>query len=208
MCATDFVNEATEVIVAPVQGAIISKPLAPPIQVKQVVLSSKASFHPLFWLIVLLPASSLGLVWFVADDLVIHGQEGFTMVTVVLWFTFLLFFGFLFVLPHKYEIMSDASINVVTFVAKKWKFYNVISVHDHQSYWSQARLQVLRFASDCDTCVLVKRRKGWDLLLSPKDPGEFVRTLWNVLSAQEEGDVSSLEDSLGSSSGPSPCPLM
>lgn len=173
----------------------------------EAIFTSDASFHPLFWLIVLLPASSLWLIWFAVDDLVIHGQEEFTVVTVVLWSTFLLILGFLFVLPHKYEIMSDASINVVTFVTKKWTFKDVCAVCAHQSYCSQSH-QVIRFASDCDNCILVKRRRGWDLLLSPKDPGEFASNLWNVLSKQEEADVSSLEGSLGSCSSPSPCLLM
>ena len=159
----------------------ISQPWIPP----HVVYYCNASFHPLFWLIAVIPGSSLWMVWLFADDGVIHGQGAFMMTTVVFWITCLVILGFMLVLPHKYEVMSDASLNVVTFMIKTWTFRDICAVYDQQTYFSPKH-QVLRFASDFDNCVLVKRNIGWDVLISPKDPGGFVDEFWNVLSKQDE----------------------
>lgn len=167
-------------VVAPMQVATC-KSLAP----VRVVFCASPSFHPLFWLITLVPGSSLWMVWFFADGEAMHGQEGFVRLTVVLWIALLEILGFMLVLPHKYEVMSDASVNIVTFVNTTWTFHNICAVYDHQSYCTPRR-QVFRFACDYDNCILLKRKKGWDLLLSPKDPGGFVADMWNVLSMQDE----------------------
>ena len=161
-------------------------------ELPRVVFHCNASFHPLFWLIALVPGSSLWMVWFFADDGVICGRGAFVATTVVFWITCFVILGFFCVLPHKYEVMSDASLNIVTFVMKTWTFRDACAVYDHQSYCSPKR-QVLRLASDFDNCVLVKRKNGWDVLLSPKDPGGFVEEFWNVLSKQD-GDLHCLEE--------------
>jgi hypothetical protein len=94
---------------------------------------------------------------------------------------------FLLVMPKEFEVMSDASINVVTFVTIKWNFGNVTAAYDGEhspSHWYRPKI---KFATTCGNHVVVRRRNGgWDLLLSPDDPEQFIKAVFQVAADAEE----------------------
>ena len=150
---------------------------------------SDVSYHPLFWLITVVPASTLLCIWLVSEDKAISARGKYAATQVLLWVTIVLILLFLMVLPRKYEVLSDATVSVGSYVATKWKFDDVCAAYDHQNYWSVHAFDVLKLACDGEDCVLVKRKNGaWDLLLSPKDPEAFVRAIWQALANQEARD--------------------
>ena len=153
----------------------------------EVVFKSDASCHPLFWLISLAPASTLLCIWYIHEGETITEREKLASV-VLIWITCAIIFGYLLVLPKKFEVMSDGSVNITTYVIKKWRFQNVCAAYDFLSFWPlMRRLNVLPcFACDCDNCVLVKRNNGaWDLLVSPQDPAGFVNAIWRAVREEE-----------------------
>lgn len=149
----------------------------------EVVLTSDALFHPLFWLVMIVPASYLLCLWLVI------GNETFqrkTLAAVLIWFMIFLSMMFILVIPAKYEVLSDASINIYNFLAMKWNFDRIRAVYEQQSYWTVSHLNLLKFACDPLNCVLVKRKQGtWDLLLSPAEPAAFANSVWSVVADNE-----------------------
>ena len=152
-----------------------------------VVFCTTASFHPLFWLITLAPTAALLLISLIIEEKADVDRK-YTVVHVLVSITIVLILVvFFLVLPRQYEVLSDCSVNVGSYLVKKWRFSNVYVAYDHQDYWSSMlRLKVIKFAFDVDKCVLVKRRNGaWDLLLSPNDPAGFVKAVWQVTSHKD-----------------------
>jgi len=157
-----------------------------------VIFRTEASYHPLFWLATLVPASILWCIWNVIKDEAnhFHGQKEYVSIVISLWISFTFIMGCLLLLPYKYEVLSDGSVCVGTFVGKKWRFDSVRAAYDHQQYFSfQRGCHVLRFAG-ASRCVLVKRRSGCcDLLVSPKNPADFVGAVWKAVLHQDAQTV-------------------
>jgi hypothetical protein len=94
---------------------------------------------------------------------------------------------FFLVMPKEFEVVSDASINVVTFVTVKWNFGNVTAAYDGEHSPSNWYHPKIKFATTCGNHVVVRRKHGgWDLLLSPHDPEEFIKAVFQVAAETEK----------------------
>lgn len=151
-----------------------------------VVYSSDASYHPLASLyIAFCPAFILANILIVWRDKTLMDDEKRVAVNTSLWSILGLASLFLLLLPIRFEVVSDASVNVVTFVKIKWNFKNVVAayVQNQNMLFSEWCRPKIKFASSSrDKNVVVRRKNGaWDLLVSPKDPAAFVEAVFNVV---------------------------
>lgn len=159
-----------------------------------VVFQSKASYHPLCWLLIALaPASTVIGLWFVVHDATaaLPEEEKARQIKVLIGTTAALVVVFALVLPRRFEVVSDASINVVTCIAcKKWNFANVCAAYDKQSIWSEWSRPKFKFAVNFENRVVVRRKNGgWDVLISPTDPKGFVDAVWKVVNMKENDEI-------------------
>lgn len=86
---------------------------------------------------------------------------------------------YVFVMPHRFEVRSDASIRVVTW-PMSYKFGHVTAAYENPPIFSLR--PKIKFATDLTKRVLVQRKNGWDILLSPDDPKGYVDAVWKVVS--------------------------
>jgi hypothetical protein len=157
-----------------------------------VVFCSDASYHPVMCLLIafgpLAILASILLVW--RDDSSTE-QEKRVALRASLWSTLALVLVFVLVLPRRFEVASDASVNVVTFVKIKWNFQNITAAYDNQTIFSEWWRPKIKFACDFDKRVVVRRKNGaWDLLVSPKDPAGFVEAVYKVVAGEKKGSES------------------
>jgi len=148
-----------------------------------VVFDSPASYHPLFWLFVaFVPVTTIVLnCWFVYQDDSLTPQEKETTTNTLIWTTVAVVVVFALVMPKRFEVVSDASVNVVTFVFKKWKFSNICAAYDQQGFFAEMARPKFKFAVNTRNRVIVRRTNGgWDLLVSANDPKGFVDAVWKV----------------------------
>lgn len=88
---------------------------------------------------------------------------------------------FALVVPSRYEVLSDRSINVVSVSGKKWNFPNAVEAYQLKSLCSPEISQPkYTFAPTLSVKYLVMIRRAnnsRDLLLSPTDTDEFIRVI-------------------------------
>jgi hypothetical protein len=91
-------------------------------------------------------------------------------------------------LPKKFQVLSDASINVVTFVAIKWNFEDATAAYEGKSdLCSFHDRPNVKFTTSLSNVIVVRRKNGGlDLLLSPVDPEAFVNAVFQVAAENEE----------------------
>ena len=93
---------------------------------------------------------------------------------------------FALVLPRRFEVVSDASINVITFLSKKWNFTEICGAYDKQSPFAEWHRPKFKFAVNWHNRVIVRRKNAaWDVLVSPSDPAGFVAAVWNVVNEND-----------------------
>jgi len=168
--------------------------LAPPV----VVFRSSASYHPLFWLLIALaPVSTLLSIWFVFKDESSTREAKERSLKGLIWATVAVVIVFALVLPRRFEVVSDASINVITFLSKKWNFTKICAAYDKQSPFAEWHRPKFKFAVNWHNRVIVRRKNGaWDLLVSPSDPAGFVVAVWDVVKENDGAAASEQKKSL------------
>ena len=153
-----------------------------------VVFQSRASYHPLVWVLLsfapIVTLASIGIVY--SDDSSTEAEKRQAVLALV-WTTVAIVIVYALVLPRRFEVVSNASVNVVTFNPFfKWNFKNVTAAYENQSIWAEWNRPKFKFAVDLHKRVVVRRKNGrWDLLVSPKDPAGFVEEVWRVAGDTE-----------------------
>ena len=155
---------------------------------KEIAFSSPASYHPLVWcLIALGPLSTLGSIFFVYNDDSSTDNDKRKAVMALAWTTVALVIVFVFVLPTRFDVLSNGSIAVKT-LPLAYKFGHVTAAYENPPLlegWSRPRI---KFATNFHNRVIVRRKQGgWDVLVSPKDPEGFTSAVWKV-AAEIEAD--------------------
>lgn len=159
-----------------------------------VVFQSKSKYG---WLLILIPIVvfvqifvQLGFA-IAKDDSVEKDQEIITFVITLL--SLALLFGF--ILPSRFEVLSDSSINVVTLLGKAWNFSEATEAYRLESIWSDLSRPKWKFGTSLEATYRIAVRRGgrkWDLLVSPAEPEEFMRVIneskpGSTLSDETEG---------------------
>jgi hypothetical protein len=158
--------------------------VAHPHVVHRTAVASDPAIYVLIGLVLVVLIASGGLVYM---DTTLADSEKRNNLIAVACSTVATLVTFLLVMPKEFEVVSDASINVVTFVSIKWHFGNVTAAYDGEhspSHWSRPKI---KFATTCGKHVVVRRKNGgWDLLLSPHDPEQFIKAVFQVAADNEE----------------------
>lgn len=148
----------------------------------QVVFSTPAVYHPVMCLLLLFSLSVpvLTLI-FVYNDEQASVDETKAAVRTLIATLIAITIVFSLVLPRAFQVVSDASINVVSVLGVKWNFSSITAAYKLDSLFSEWTRPKFKFATDLHNRVVVRRKNGgWDVLLSPKDADGFERAVWNV----------------------------
>lgn len=147
------------------------------------VFTSRAAYQ--FWVVLLLAIGPLSIIaacmatWM---DQTMSYEEKFQGLKILFFsFVFVLVL-YVFVMPHHFEVCSDASIRIVTW-PMSYKFGHVIAAYENPPIFSLR--PKIKFATDLTKRVLVQRKNGWDILLSPVDPKGYVDAVWKVVSQSD-----------------------
>ena len=151
-----------------------------------VVFQSSASYHPaICCLIAFAPATTLFSMMAVSRDPTASAAEKQHAVRALLWTTLAIVIVFALVMPKRYELTSQATLKVVTWLGFTWNFENVISANDEITIWSEWGRAKWKFAVDLGRRVALRRRNAWDVLITPRDPKGFVVAVRQVVNNQE-----------------------
>lgn len=167
-------------------------PMNPPAAKEEhVIFRSSASYHSLFGILVAFaPTACLVSMYFVWTDDASTRDEKEGATRGLLWTIIALLIVFVLVLPRRFEVVSNASVNVVSVLGWKWNFGDVCGAFDQQSVFAEWYRPKFKFAVDIHNRVIVKRRNGkWDVLVSPRDAAGFVDAVWNVVNENDNGIV-------------------
>jgi hypothetical protein len=155
-----------------------------------VVFRCRASYHR--WMIALLSIAPLAAI--ISMIIVYHDKKVTSEMTssaIVCLFGIALgiIAVYSFILPKRYEVLSDSSINVVTFYYT-WNFDNVTTAFKDPPFEELHQGEPkFKFSTNWMKRVLVKRRDSlWDVLISPKDTKGFVTSVCKI-AADSEGYV-------------------
>lgn len=159
------------------------------VQLPTIVFQSGAAYHPLICLLIAFgPLATLASIITVCADKTQSDSEKRFAVLTLLGTTLALVILLAAVLPRSFQVLSDASVSVVTIVQIQWNFPNVSSAHAYgpTTLYAEWWRPKIKFAVDLGTRVVVRRQNGaWDLLVSPKDPAGFVEAVRGVDTACE-----------------------
>jgi hypothetical protein len=155
-----------------------------------VVFESPAKYHPCtFFLLALAPASTLlGLALVpVYFDETVSDEDRRSITKGMLWATTVIIIVYSLVLPKRFEVLSDASIRLVTWIPSlAHTFPNATAAYDNPPLHQNLFRPRLKFATDLNSRVVVRRRnEGWDLLVSLHDAPGFVAAVWKVAGEVE-----------------------
>lgn len=99
------------------------------------------------------------------------------------------------VLPSRFEVVSDRSINVVNLLQTNWNFCRAQEARPNQgSLWEKMRGKYTFSTCLCNENynVVVLRDGRFDLLVSPMDPEGFMRAINNNKDLETQPDASVL----------------
>lgn len=157
----------------------------------RVVFSSPAVYHPLtIILLSVAPIVMFGSIVLVELDDSSSSQEKQKARQSLLWSTVALIIVYGFVMPRRFVVLSDASIQVTTLL-KTWRFPHVTAAYEYPSLFQDAFRPRFKFATDLTNRILIRRGNGgWDLLLSPRDVPGFASAVRRVAAMVEEPERS------------------
>jgi hypothetical protein len=154
----------------------------------KVVFESPAKYHPCtLLLLALAPACTLGSLALVYFDDTAPDEDRWSITKVMLWATAVIIVVYSLVLPKRFEVLSDASIRLVTWIPLlAHTFPNATAAYDNPPLHQNLFRPKLKFATDFNSRVVVTRRnEGWDLLVSLHDSPGFVAAVWKVAGEVE-----------------------
>jgi hypothetical protein len=160
-------------------------------QTPRVVFESPAKYHPCtLFLLALAPASTLDSLALVYFDETVSDEDRQSITKGMLWATAVIILVYTLVLPKRFEVLSDASIRLVTWISCvvdiHYTFPNATAAYDIPPLHQNQFRPRLKFATDLNSRVVVRRRnEGWDLLLSLDDAPGFVDAVWKVAGEVE-----------------------
>jgi hypothetical protein len=153
----------------------------------RIVFESPAKYHPCtVFLLALAPATALGSLALVYFDETVAYEDRRIITKCLLWATAVIIIVYSLVLPKRFEVLSDASIRVVTWTPLALTFPNATAAYDNPPMHQNLFRPRLKFATDLNSRVVVSRRnEGWDLLVSLHDAPGFVAAVWEVAGEVE-----------------------
>lgn len=160
-------------------------PLMKPDHSATIVFRSPAKYHLLSWVVLALgPVAILVGAWFVFQDDTTSYEEKRNAIQVMAVSMAFLLVVYALVLPAAFEVVSDASVNVVTFFRCKWKFGYITGAYDNIGFAEELTRPKIKFAVDFSTRIVVRRKDRWDLVVSPKDATGFIKAVWDVVGGK------------------------
>lgn len=142
-----------------------------------VVFQSQAKYSTLVVLLLLfVPVFVIAqLLWILTHDVPDKRQA----LTALFRTFFSLCIVFALVMPIRYEVLPDRSVNVVTVFRMKWNFSKVREARRLKSLCDEWQRPKWKFATAMESNyrVAVHRDGGWDLLVSPTEADEFIRVI-------------------------------
>ena len=148
------------------------------------VFISRAVYH--VWVVFLLAIGPLSIIaagmatWM---DQTLSYEEKLQGLKILFYSFVFVIVLYVFVMPHRFEVLSDASIRVVTW-PMSYKFGHVTAAYENPPIFSLR--PKIKFATDLTKRVLVQRKNGWDILLSPDDPKGYVDAVRKVVSQSDD----------------------
>lgn len=111
----------------------------------------------------------------------------------LIWSAVAVLILYIFILPTKFEVRSDASIGVATLFIT-YSFVDAVRAYAAGGMFEGALRPRIKFATALDKRVVVQRKNGlWDLLLSPSDVDGFVKAVNDASQHLELGDTEQKE---------------
>jgi hypothetical protein len=160
-------------------------PLMKPDHSATIVFRSPAKYHPMSLLVLALgPVAILVGAWFVLQDDTTSNEEKRKSMQVMAASMAFLLLVYALVLPAAFEVVSDASVNVVTFVRYKWNFGHITGAYDNIGFVEDLTRPKIKFAVDFCTRIIVRRKDRWDLVVSPQDATGFTKAVWDVVGGK------------------------
>jgi len=143
----------------------------------KVVIQSPSKYG--VWLIVLLlfapTVVGIQLILALKND---DSAEKRKLIRAIISLIFALLIVYGVVLPRGFQVLSDKSVRVVTMLGLKWKFSGVTEAYRLSSMWSEWARPKFKFATTFESShLIVVKRQGWDVLVSPTDGDEFLRAI-------------------------------
>jgi hypothetical protein len=161
-------------------SSLASRPMAP-----AVVFSDYIAYdRPIMWLLLLAPAATLGCVLLVALGTDKPPAERDLELKILCWTTVGIIVLYIFILPYRIYVYSDATVGVRV-IPLTYNFGDVVRAFVSPGMFDCAYRPRFKFATNLDNRVVVMRRKGWDVTVSPCNPQEFVDALDSVVKALE-----------------------
>ena len=143
----------------------------------EVVFSSSATHPWWFWLVIVLAPTFCLVSLFLTDQ----DRESVLILVLSALFSVAIF---VFVVPTKYSVLSDASV-VVHVLPTSYTFQHVTAAYENPPLFSVR--PTLKFATRLSQRVVVRRKnRGWDILVSPDDTAGFTQAVWNVANMVEQ----------------------
>jgi hypothetical protein len=154
-------------------SSLASRPMAP-----EVVFSDFIAYdRRVMWLLLVAPATALGCIL-----LVVAEQD--LAIKILCWTTVGIIVLYIFILPYKINVYSDGSVGVRV-IPLTYNFGDVVRAFVSPGMFDDAYRPKFMFATNLDNRVVVIKRKGWDVTVSPCNPQEFVDTLDSVIKELE-----------------------
>jgi hypothetical protein len=155
----------------------------------KIVFSSSSYYHPLLWVIVAFPlvAILIQIVYVLRDPNVLEFKRE-QHAWFLGWSLILIFGIYMVVLPRQVDVRSNGSIGIKTFLIT-YQFKDVLRAYQAGMGREDFLRPRLKFATSFfpPHRVVIRRRGGkWDLVVTPKNPEEFIQALENVVSKLEQ----------------------
>ena len=153
---------------------------------RRVVYSDYIAYSPLImWLLLVAPATMLGCVLLVSLDADQPPAERESAIKILCLTTVGIILLYIFVLPYRVNVMADGSVGIRV-IPFAYNFGDIVRAYASPGMFDDFYRPRLKFATNLDKrVVVIRRKKKWDITISPCNPEQFVDALYSVINAKE-----------------------
>jgi len=167
------------------------KPVKNSAVIREVVFTTPCTYGWLVWLLLAfsIGASLLTTIPLFISDNESSDEEKKSAIHTLIWTTVSILIVYIFILPYKCEVRSDASIGISTLFLT-YSFIEAVRAYQADGIFDAlVRPRRFKFTTDFHNRVVVLRKHGrWDLDVSPKDSEGFIRAVHDMTERLELGE--------------------